>query len=79
MGFEIWHFLAFWRTLAYFCSELCRQIFDFLTAFDSHTNDAENLTKIKFDNFEQCALEVGWWGTFGALLGFTPSGVRTPV
>ena len=32
-GFEIWHFLAFWRTLAYFCSKLCRQIFDFLTAF----------------------------------------------
>jgi len=36
-GFEIWHFLAFWRILAYFCSELCRQIFDFLTAFDRHT------------------------------------------
>jgi len=35
-GFEIWLFWAFWRTLAYFCSELCRQIFDFLTAFDSH-------------------------------------------
>jgi len=35
-GFEIWHFLAFWRTLAYFCSELCRQIFDMLTAFDSY-------------------------------------------
>jgi len=30
-------FWAFWRTLAYFCSELCRQIFDVLTAFDSHT------------------------------------------
>jgi len=36
-GFEIWHFLAFGRILAYFCSELCRQIFNFLTAFDSHT------------------------------------------
>ena len=23
------------------------------------SNDAEHLTKIKFDNFEQCALEVG--------------------
>ena len=23
------------------------------------SNDAENLTKIKYDNFEQCALEVG--------------------
>ena len=23
------------------------------------SNDAENLTKIKFDNFEQCTLEVG--------------------
>jgi len=34
---EIWGFeiLRFWRTLAYFCSELCRQILDFLTAFDS--------------------------------------------
>jgi len=28
--------LEFLRNLAYFCSELCRQIFDFLTAFDSH-------------------------------------------
>jgi len=35
--FEIWHFSFFWRTLAYFFSELCRQIFDFLTAFDSRT------------------------------------------
>ena len=35
-GFEFWHFLTFLRTLAYFCSERCRQIFDFLTAFDSH-------------------------------------------
>jgi len=34
-GFEFWLFWAFWRTLAYFCSEFCRQIFDFLTAFDS--------------------------------------------
>jgi len=36
-GFEIWHFLPFSRILAYYCSELCRQIFDFLTAFHSHT------------------------------------------
>jgi len=61
-GFEVWLFLAFWRNLAYYCSELCRQIFDFFDGVrQPHvaSNDAENLTKIKFDNFEQCALELG--------------------
>jgi len=42
------------------------------------SNDAENLTKIKFDNFEQCVLEVGGWGTFSALLGFAPFGSSHP-
>jgi len=32
-GFEFW---LFGVLLAYFCSELCRQIFDLLTAFDSY-------------------------------------------
>jgi len=36
MGVLILASLGFWRTLAYFSSELCRQIFDFLTAFDSY-------------------------------------------
>ena len=61
-GLEIWLFGAFWRTLAYICSELCRQIFDFFGGVrQTHvpSNDAENFRKIKFDNFEQCALEVG--------------------
>ena len=30
--------LAFWCTLAYFCSKVCRQILDFLTAFYSNTS-----------------------------------------
>jgi len=34
-GFEFWSIL---RILAYFCSKLCQQIFDFLTAFDSHVS-----------------------------------------
>jgi len=40
--------------------------------------DAENLTKIKFDNFEQCGSKFGGWGTFGALVGFTPFGGPHP-
>ena len=42
------------------------------------SNDAENLTKIKFDNFEQCALEVGGGALLVHFWGLPPSGVRTP-
>jgi len=79
-GFEIGHFLAFWRTLAYFCSKLCRQIFDFLTAFDSHIR---RLTIVeisgKFISWNSSNVSRKLRG--GALLvhfgGLTPSGVRT--
>ena len=35
-GLKFGIFWLFGEILAYFCSELCRQIFGYLTAFDSH-------------------------------------------
>ena len=35
-------------------------------------NNRGNFTKIHFVEFEKCGSKVGGWGTFGALLGFTP-------
>jgi len=80
-GFEFWHFFGF---LANFGLLLLGTLSTDFRFFDCvrqphvPANDAENLTKIKFDNFKQCALEVGGWGTFGALLGFAPFGSSHP-
>jgi len=81
-GFEIWQFLAFCRTLAYFCSELCRQIFGYLTAFDSHVGRltiVEISRKLITWNSSNVGRKLGG----GALLvhfgGLPPSGVRTPI
>ena len=79
-GFEIWHFLAFWRTLAYFSSELCRHSFDFLTASDSYVGRltiAEISRKLISWNSSNVDRKLGW-GTFGALWGFTPFGGSHP-
>jgi len=80
-GFEIWLFLAFWRTLAYFCSKLCRQIFDFLTAFDSHMGRL-TIVEISGKFISWNSSNVGRNLGGGALLvhfwGLTPFGVRTP-
>ena len=43
------------------------------------SNDAENLTKIKFDNFEQCGSKVGGGALLVHFWGLPPSGVRTPI
>jgi len=56
--------LAFFGFLAYFGLLLLGTLsidfrfFDCVRQPHVSTNDPENLTKIKFDNFEQCALEV---------------------
>jgi len=76
-GLKFGFFLAF---LAYFgllfLGTLSRdfRFFDCVRQPHVPSNDTENLTKIKFDNFEQCGSKVGRWGTFGALLGFTAFG-----
>ena len=42
------------------------------------SNDAENLTKIKFDNFEQCGSKVGGGALLGHFWDLTSSGARIP-
>jgi len=80
-GFEIWHFLAFWRTLAYFCSELCRQIFDFLTALDSHMGRltiVEILRKFISWNSRNVGRNLGGGALLVHFWGLPPFGARIP-
>jgi len=71
-GFEIWQFFGFLANFGLLLLGTLSTDFRFFNCVrQPHvpSNVAENLTKIKFDNFEQCALEVGniavsTWNTF---------------
>ena len=76
--------LVFLGFLAYFGLHLLGTLSTDFRFYDSvrqtHVppNDAENFTKIKFDNFEQFGLKVRGRALLVHFWGLPPSGVRTP-
>jgi len=72
-------FLAYFGLLLLGTLSTDFRIFDGVRQPQEPSNDSENFTKIYFAEIEQFGSKVWGWGTFGALLGFTPFGARTPI